>query len=314
MRHRNKSATDQPHGTAGLSSPRLITALATSLAMLAFAANSILCRLALAHHSIDAAGFTIIRLASGALMLALLLAYRHRGKEKPQWHAGASLALFIYAIGFSFAYLQLPAGTGALLLFGAVQLSMLCISRYRGERLSPQASAGIVLAFSGLVYLLLPGVTSPPLGGSVLMIAAGVAWGIYTLLGKGAKQPLRSSAWNFIGTLPLLAVTAGIFYPQFHFTFTGVTLALCSGALASALGYVVWYQALPRLTATQAASVQLCVPVIAALLGIALLGELMSWRLFWAALAVLGGIYLNIRAVRPTPKQAAARVDTSPRP
>jgi drug/metabolite transporter (DMT)-like permease len=274
----------------------------TSLAMLAFAANSLLCRLALVEEagvgSIDAASFTSIRLSSGAVSLALILLFR-TGNLKPQrLRPLPVLMLFTYAICFSFSYINIAAGTGALILFGTVQLTMILYGLIKNERPGLLVWSGIILAFAGLIYLLLPGVSAPPIFNAFLMVIAGIAWGIYSLAGKGVKNPLTSTAWNFIGTLPLVLITYLIFHSDSHLTQHGVVLAILSGALASALGYVIWYSALPYLSATHAATVQLTVPIIAAIGGVLLLSESMTLRLIIASFAVLGGVYLTIRKPR----------------
>jgi len=266
------------------------------LAMLAFAANSILCRMALGPGAIDAASFTSIRLLSGAVMLLLILLYRDGGFRRQKINGVSALMLFTYAICFSFSYINISAGTGALILFGTVQLGLMVSGLLHGERPGKLAWLGIVLAFGGLVYLLLPGVSAPPLLSALLMIAAGAAWSIYTIRGKNEPTPLVSTGWNFIGTVPLALITYLVFYGDAHMTSRGLLLAVLSGALASAMGYVLWYSLLPHLTRTRAATVQLSVPVIAAFGGVALLAEPLSLRLLVAGSVVLGGVYLTIRA------------------
>lgn len=276
--------------------------LLTLFAMLAFAANSVLCRLALVSNggeaSIDAASFTSIRLLSGAIILTLLLLVRtHEFKPKNINPISASM-LFIYAICFSFAYIEIATGTGALILFGTVQLTMIMVGLIKGERPGYLALMGILLAFIGLVYLLLPGVSAPPLMSALLMMIAGLAWGIYSLRGKGSINPLVATSWNFIATLPLVLLTYLIFQDDVHLSQKGIVLAILSGALASGVGYSIWYAALPHLTATRAATVQLTVPIIAAIGGVMLLSEPVSLRLVVASIAVLGGVYLTIKPVK----------------
>ncbi|MGG2039091.1 DMT family transporter [Pseudomonas paraeruginosa] len=269
------------------------TLLLTILAMLAFAGNSLLCRAALKDTAIDAASFTALRLVSGTLMLLLLLRLRLRrapAGARGGWRGAA--ALFVYAAAFSYAYVQLDAGTGALLLFGAVQVSLLLAGLLRGERPGTQALAGFLLALGGLLYLLLPGASAPPLGGALLMLLSGLAWGLYTLLGRGGGDPLAVSAGNFLRAIAFAALLLLVFHGQLRLDGPGLLYALLSGALASGLGYAVWYSALPGLTALQGASVQLSVPVLAALCGALLLGEPLGPRLPPATLAVLGGIAL----------------------
>ncbi len=269
--------------------PRIL--LLTSLAMLAFAGNSLLCRLALRETEIDAASFTAIRLLCGAVTLWLLLKLRQRGQPMAGSWPGA-LALFIYAAAFSFAYLQLDTGAGALLLFGAVQLSMLLWGWLRGERLGLAASLGTALATAGLLTLLLPGASAPPLLAALLMLLAGVAWGAYSLLGRGQGDPLAVTAGNFIRATPLALLLAALLLGQLDWDGPGLVYALLSGALTSGIGYAIWYSALPGLRASQAATVQLSVPILAAIGGSLLLGEALSLRLMLSAVAVLGGIAL----------------------
>ncbi len=283
------------------------TIVLTSLAMTAFAGNSLLCRLALKHTSIDATSFTTIRLISGALVL-WLVTRRYRGLQAGGGNWLSALALFFYAAGFSFAYVTLPAASGALLLFGAVQATMIGYGIWSGERLRRLQLVGLALALSGLLGLLLPGLSAPPLYGSVLMLGAGLAWGIYSLRGKGAGDPTRVTAGNFLRAAPV-AIALSLF--MFSFSFKGASLdaagfwyAVSSGALTSGIGYAIWYAALPALKATNAATVQLSVPVIAALGGIAFLGEPITLRLGLASAAILGGIALVVlekHAVGGTP-------------
>ena len=265
----------------------------TSLAMIAFAGNSILCRLALKDTSIDAASFATIRLLSGAVML-WLVARMGRGTLTGRGNWLSAFALFVYAAGFSFAYVSLPAATGALLLFGAVQATMIGRGIWAGERLRLLQFVGLVLALAGLVGLLLPGLTAPPLYGSVLMLGAGVAWGIYSLRGKGAGDPVRVTGGNFLRAVPIAAALSVITYQGASLDGAGLLYAVSSGALASGIGYAIWYTALPALKATNAATVQLSVPVIAALGGIIFLGETVTLRLVLASIAILGGIALVI--------------------
>jgi len=265
----------------------------TSLAMVAFAGNSLLCRQALKHTAIDPASFTAIRLVSGALMLWLVVRMKHTAPVgKGNWPS--AFALFAYAAGFSFAYVSLPAASGALLLFGAVQATMIGYGIWKGERLRGLQLVGVLLAIAGLVGLLLPGLSAPPLLGALLMIGAGVAWGVYSLRGKGAGDPTRVTAGNFIRAVPITLVLSLLMLDFATVDAAGFYYAVASGALASGLGYAIWYTALPALKNTSAASVQLSVPVIAALGGIVFLGEPMTLRLILASVAILGGIALVI--------------------
>jgi drug/metabolite transporter (DMT)-like permease len=271
--------------------------LFTLLAMLAFAGNSLLCRMALKHTAIDAASFTTIRLLSASVVLALLC-----GFKRSVWTGGgnwpSALALFAYAAGFSFAYISLSAGTGALLLFGAVQATMIGYGIYKGERLKGLRLGGFVLALVGLVILVLPGLSAPPLLSSVSMLLAGAAWGVYSLRGKCIRNPLTATAGNFVRTVPftlLLSLVAGLLMrSSFSLDNAGLAYAVLSGGLTSGIGYAIWYKALPALKATSAATVQLSVPVIAAVGGIVLLGEPISWRLAGACVVILFGIALVI--------------------
>ncbi len=265
----------------------------TMLAMVAFAGNSLLCRIALKHTGIDPASFTSIRLISGALMLWLVVQVR-RGSYAGGGSWLSAFVLCAYAAGFSFAYISLPAATGALLLFGAVQVTMIGCGLWKGERLLRVQLAGLLLAFGGLVGLLLPGLSAPPLYGSVLMLAAGVAWGVYSLRGKGAGDPTRVTAGNFLRAVPVAAFLSLLMLNRTSIDTAGFCYAVASGALASGIGYSIWYTVLPALKATSAATVQLSVPVIAALGGIIFLGEPITLRLALASVAVLGGIALVI--------------------
>jgi drug/metabolite transporter (DMT)-like permease len=266
----------------------------TTLALVAFAANSVLCRLALRDGAIDAASFSTIRLISGAATLLLLTT----GHSKTAWRVDGSWTsaalLFLYAVPFSFAYLGLSAGTGALILFGSVQLTMMIAALRSGERPRPLQWLGIGLACAGLVYLVLPGLTAPPLGSAALMALAGCAWGFYSLRGRAATNPLAQTTSNFVRAVPMVLAVSALALPQLHVEPRGALLAVASGALASALGYVVWYTALRGLTATRAAVVQLAVPVLAAAGGVILLAEMVTHQLVLSAAMVLGGIALAL--------------------
>ncbi|CAJ0799013.1 hypothetical protein LMG7141_03610 [Ralstonia condita] len=270
----------------------LRTVLLTSITMVAFAFNSLLCRLALQHASIDAASFSSIRLVSGAAALALL-ARAGAGRVEParaDWAAAAML--FAYVAFFSFAYLTLSAGTGALILFGAVQLTMLAAGLRAGERFEPLGWLGFALALGGLIYLVSPGVTAPTPLGAALMTTAGVAWGIYSLRGRGLDNPLAATASNFLRAAPMALALSALLASRMHVTPTGIALAVASGAVTSGIGYVLWYAALKGLPAIRAAAVQLSVPPIAAVGAVLFLAEPLTPRLVAASAAILGGIAL----------------------
>lgn len=276
---------------AGSPLPSRVVAL-TSLAMLAFAANSLLCRLALQQASIDPATFASVRLASGALVLWAVVRWRATGTPpaRPDWIAAAMLWLYVAA--FSFAYVTLSAGTGALILFGAVQLTMFGVGLARGERFATLAWCGLVLALGGLVALVAPGVAAPTPTGAALMAVAGIAWGVYSLRGRHAGEPVAATASNFLRATPMALLLSVLLASAFHATPAGIAWAIASGALTSGLGYVLWYAALPHLGAMRAATVQLSVPPIAALAGVVLLGEALTPRLLLSSAAILGGIAL----------------------
>lgn len=277
----------------------LKTLLATAFALTAFAANSVLCRLALGGQRIDAVSFTAIRLLSGLLMLAVILRLAGgacRPSSGGSWKAGAMLAT--YAVLFSFAYLTLDTGTGALLLFAAVQLTMIFSALTEGERLHGVEWGGVLLAFCGFVYLMLPTVRTPSFTGFILMTAAGVAWGLYTLAGRNSRNPLQDTAGNFIRTWPVVAALSLFVVTGGQQTASGVTLAVLSGAVASGIGYAVWYLAIAGLTTTQAAVVQLLVPVLAGVGGVLFAAETLSLRLIVSAGLILGGIMLVVLGKR----------------
>jgi drug/metabolite transporter (DMT)-like permease len=272
--------------------------LLTTLAMIAFASNSLLNRLALGQKTIDPTSYTTIRLTSGAVMLFLIASRPSLQKKNGQailrgsWISAA--LLFLYAITFSFAYLSLSAGTGALILFGSVQVTMLLVALKRGERPQVMEWIGLGLALGGLVYLVFPGLAAPSLLGSVLMMLAGIAWGFYSIRGRGSQNPLADTAGNFVYAVPMILVILLIAFRNIQVSANGIMLATLSGALASGVGYVIWYAALRGLTTTRAAIVQLSVPVIAAWSGVLLLAETLSTRLLIAAALILGGIALSV--------------------
>lgn len=265
------------------------------ISLLAFAANSVFCRLALMKGDIDPHSFTAIRLLSGGVFLLCLLTLR-----KPAQRLGGSwkggFCLFLYAYLFSIAYLQLGAGAGALILFGAVQITMFVFSWMKGERVRFRVLLGMLVAFAGLVALLLPGADTPPFTSAVIMVVSGMAWGAYSLLGRGATNPLADTAGNFIRTLPLLGVLAlfAIAAGHLHISASGVLYALASGVLASGAGYAIWYGVVKKISAQHAATLQLSVPVIASLAGVLLLSEPLSVRLSVTSAVVLGGIALAL--------------------
>jgi drug/metabolite transporter (DMT)-like permease len=296
-----------------------MTSVYTVLALTAFAANSLLCRLALGGRAIDAASFTTIRIMSGAAMLLAISAFRPApaatgaAVEPPDLKVGPTyqpgerrvgptttpawrsvVALFAYAIAFSFAYLSLTTGTGALILFGAVQTTIMVVALLTGERPRPLEWVGLFSAVAGIVVLVFPGLTAPPLLGSALMAIAGASWGFYTLWGRGTKDPLVATTWNFARAVPLTVVASVAAIGRFHVTGNGAVLAASSGAITSGVGYVIWYAALRSLSATRAAIVQSATPVLAAIGGVIFLSEQISLRLVVAAVMILGGIGLAV--------------------
>ena len=281
------------------------TAALTLLTLIAFASNSLLTRLALGAREIDAATFTSIRLVAGAVMLALLVRAQ-TGSWMPAGRRGASgpLALFVYAAPFSFAYLRIGAAVGALVLFGVVQLTMIAYGLMRGERPDGLTWLGLALATTGLVMLTVPSAGRPDPIGLLLMAVAGVAWGVYSLVGRTAGDPIVSNAWSFLWSSPLALLLNVAAVPSAIASGRGVLLAVISGAVTSGLGYAIWYRALPRLSVTQAAVAQLSVPVIAALGAAAFLGETLSVRFAISAAAVLGGVALVLTRSRTAGRQS----------
>ena len=265
----------------------------TLLAMIAFAGNSLLCRLALKRTTIDAASFTFIRILSGAVALWIIVIIS-KGTWRKAGSWASALALFAYAAAFSFAYISLSAGTGALLLFGAVQATMILWGLRTGERMRTRQWLGLALAGGGLVALLFPGLSAPPINGALLMICAGIAWGIYSLRGKGAGDPATATAGNFLRAVVLATGLSMALLPWLKLDRGGIGYAIFSGAIASGVGYLIWYSALPELKAASAATVQLSVPVLAATGGILFLGEPITLRFLLASLALLGGIALVV--------------------
>jgi len=267
----------------------------TGVAMLAFAGNSILCRLALRDGAIDPASFTSVRLVSGAVTLMVILWITRRG-DTPRAHGSwlSACVLFFYAICFSYAYITLSAGAGALILFGFVQGTMIAIGIWSGDRPTTPEWLGWSLAFAGLVWLVLPGVEAPPWSGASLMAVAGIAWGVYSIRGRTESDALASTASNFMLTIPMVAVLTLVTFTGADISTHGITLAIVSGAITSGIGYVIWYAALEYLSAIQAALVQLSVPAIATAGGVLLLLEPLSLRLLIASALVLGGISIAL--------------------
>ncbi len=271
------------------------TIILTSLALIAFAANSVLCRLALENEAIDASSFTVIRLLSGTIVLIIIISTTRNTtgtSSKGSWAAG--FMLFLYATTFSYAYISLDTGTGALILFGSVQITMILLSLISGTRLHITEWAGVVIAFTGFIYLILPEITTPSIVGFMLMTVAGIAWGIYTLKGRSSKSPLMDTAYNFLRTTPFVVLLAISTINNVNYSSEGIVLALLSGGITSGIGYTIWYIALGGLSSTQAAVLQLSVPVIAALGGVIFVFEAITFRLTISAAMVLGGILIVV--------------------
>ncbi len=267
----------------------------TCLALFAFAANSVLCRLALGSGAMDAASFTVIRLITGVIVLVVIATTQYKSdliQTRGSWDA--SLMLFLYAVTFSYAYILLDTGTGALILFGSVQITMILLSLISGTRLQRTEWAGILVAFSGFIYLVLPGVSAPSLSGFLLMTTAGIAWGLYTLKGRRSTNPLMDTTFNFARTIPFVIILLLLTFQNAEISLEGVVLASLSGGLASGVGYTIWYSALKGLSSIQAAVVQLSVPIIAALGGVMIMSESITFRLLLSTSLILGGIILVI--------------------
>lgn len=265
------------------------------MALIAFAANSVLCRLALGNEAIDASSFTVIRLLSGTIVLLIIISTTRNTtgtSSKGSWAAG--FMLFLYATTFSYAYISLDTGTGALILFGSVQITMILLSLISGTRLHITEWAGVVIAFTGFIYLILPEITTPSIVGFMLMTVAGIAWGIYTLKGRSSKSPLMDTAYNFLRTTPFVLLLAISTINNVNYSSEGIVLALLSGGITSGIGYTIWYIALGGLSSTQAAVLQLSVPVIAALGGVIFVFEAITFRLTISAAMVLGGILIVV--------------------
>jgi len=277
-----------------IDSTGLRTTVYTAFALIAFAANSILCRLALGARDVDAASFTAIRLVSGTVVLLLVSAAGKTGKAADSGNWTSALMLFLYAAAFSFAYISLNAGTGALILFAAVQATMIIFAIFKGERLGLMGSLGLLVALAGLTYLVFPGLDAPTPSGAILMIIAGVSWGIYSLRGRGLVSPIAVTKDNFLRSTPFVLLISPIFLQGGHLTLKGAFFATLSGALTSAIGYVVWYAALRETSATRAAIVQLLVPVLAALGGVVFLAEAITVRLLLSSAMIIGGVALAL--------------------
>jgi len=291
-----------------------VTPVLTVFALLAFAANSVLCRLALGHGTVDPATFTLVRLLSGAVALVGIRAATRRGPSKQgaapraAWitKAGISTAwisaalLFLYAAPFSFAYVSLSAGTGALILFACVQATMLVGAMRAGERFRWMEGLGLVIALGGLTYLVFPGLSAPDPLGSALMAIAGIAWGLYSLRGRASTNPIGDTTRNFVLAVPFAVVVSAFALGRSHLSSRGILLAVASGAIASGMGYVAWYAALRGLTRIRASVVQLLVPIVAAAAGILLLGETLTVHLVLSAALILGGVAVAVAvASRP---------------
>jgi drug/metabolite transporter (DMT)-like permease len=274
----------------------------TTFALVCFAANSLLCRLALGQDSIDAASYATVRIVSGAVVLGAMGLLTRRA-ERPA--AGGSwpsaIALFLYAILFAFAYRTIPAGVGALILFGSVQATMIGFAVVSGERPDPLQWAGLTLALGGLAFLVRPGLAAPAPGGAAMMALAGASWGVYSLRGRKSRDPLADTSANFLRASALVASTSLVTLSGAHVSWRGTLLAILSGAVASGIGYAAWYTALPGLSATRASTVQLAVPVLAAAAAVMLLGERVTPRLLLSSAAILGGVALAVAGRRPAP-------------
>ena len=277
------------------------TVVFTLLALIAFAANSVICRAALKEKLIDPSAFTVIRLVSGAAVLILLVYFRHLKKNtkrsKGSWIS--AFMLFMYAAAFSFAYVSLDTATGALIIFGTVQITMITYALFKGYKMQGTEWLGMFLAFLGFAYLMLPGAQAPPILGAIIMTVSGIGWGMYSVLGKKSKNPLEDTAYNFLRSIPFLLFILYFLLNEQNYAVEGILLALLSGIVTSGLGYTIWYMALKGLTTIQASIVQLSVPVLAGIGGFLFLNEVISLRLWVSALLILGGILLlNIKKSR----------------
>ena len=271
----------------------------TCLALIAFAANSVLCRLALGNEVIDAASFTTIRLLSGAIALFIILTITGKAQKSAKKSVStgswsASIALFLYAVTFSYAYLSVDTGTGALILFGSVQITIIMLSMRLGVKLHLIEWLGVITASVGFIYLMLPTITTPSINGFILMTISGVSWGLYTLKGRGSKNPLKDTTYNFLRAIPFVILLALLTISNATYSLEGVTLAIISGAITSGVGYTIWYIALGGLSSTQAAVIQLSVPIIAAIGGVIFVSETITIRLMVSTIIVLSGILMVV--------------------
>lgn len=285
----------------------MLVVILTAFTLVAFAANSLLCRMALGGELIDPVSFTTLRLVSGAIILVpisrLAAESPTTAQKKGAW--GSGMALFVYAIAFSLAYISLDTGMGALILFGAVQATMIGAGLKSGERPHPLQWLGLITALGGLVYLVFPGITAPNPLGALLMLISGIAWGVYSVRGKGVAAPVLSTTANFVRAAPLAVIASLGAFTLFHIEQTGIVLAVLSGTITSGLGYVLWYKAIRGLTTTRAAIVQLLVPVLAAFGGVVFLAERVSARLAIASALILGGVAMAVLTRASKPDTAA---------
>ena len=274
----------------------MIVVLLTAFTLIAFAANSLLCRLALGGGLIDPVSFAALRLVSGALVLVTIsrVLMESNASQKAEGSWGSGFALFVYAVAFSLAYVSLSIGMGALILFGSVQVTMISAALKSGEKLGLMQWLGSTAAIGGLIYLVFPGISAPDPIGALLMCIAGIAWGVYSIRGKGVSAPVPMTAGNFLRSAPMALMASAAWFSSIHLEPSGILLALISGTVTSGLGYVLWYKALRSLTTTQASVVQLLVPVLAALGGVGFLSEQVSIRLICASTLILGGVSMAV--------------------
>ncbi len=278
-----------------------MTIFLTALSLIAFAANSLLCRLALGDGSIDPASFTTLRLVSGMLVLLPVSKMMHEhhsaNQKRNAWKSG--LALFAYAGAFSLGYVTITASMGTLILVGAVQVTMLGWALIRGEKLNPLRWVGSIVSMGGLVYLVLPGVSAPDPAGAILMLISGTAWGVYSIRGRGAPAPISMTAGNFLWAAPIALLLSLLFRSSAHLETNGILVAICSGSITSALGYIIWYRALRHLSTSAASIVQLLIPILTAFGGILFLNETISMRLILASSLILGGVAMGFFHRKP---------------